>query len=524
MAVTTPSDTDLVRLARAGDETALTELYLRHRAAALRLARSYGPRSDADDLVSGAFERVMAAIRRGGGPEHAFRPYLYVTIRRLAMAQVGRSHHVTLEDIPESVVAVADLATIDPHDREMIVEAFSGLPDRWQAVLWQTAVEGRRPGDVARAVGLPANTVSVVAHRARERLRETYLQAHVRTQGAHPCDPHRSRLGAYVRRGLSRRHRRAVDEHLAGCDSCSRLVDELDDVNRLLARAMLPVFALSSGGPPAPAVGAGAAGSGASATGAGLATGSGPASGPASLGSGAGLGAGTAGVAAKVATGVAVGVIALAAALVPHYRGSHGDDGPTVQAGGPVPSVAPGSRREPAPAAPAPSAAPLPAAAPGGTTGTTIAGPPVSIDVGLAVGGPGQAGPVAGIDLGVELGGTSGVSLDVGWTAALLGAGTLDVAVANPGSDQLVDVEVVVDLSSGAWVTSLLGSGCEPPAGALLDVVVGLLRTVTCELGNGGAHLVLPLQAAGAGETATVVVRSGGGVLDSAIVPLTPAR
>ena len=89
MAVTTPSDTDLVRLARAGDETALTELYLRHRAAALRLARSYGPRSDADDLVSGAFERVMAAIRRGGGPEPAFRPYLYVTSRRLAMAQVG---------------------------------------------------------------------------------------------------------------------------------------------------------------------------------------------------------------------------------------------------------------------------------------------------------------------------------------------------------------------------------------------------------------------------------------------------
>ncbi|MGH9259922.1 MAG: hypothetical protein ACRD08_08505, partial [Acidimicrobiales bacterium] len=163
-------------------------------------------------------------------------------------------------------------------------------------------------------------------------------------------------------------------------------------------------------------------------------------------------------------------------------------------------------------------------AAPGGSTGTTLAGPPVSIDVGLAVGGPGQAGLVAGIDLGVELGGTSGVSLDVGWTAALLGAGTLDVAVANPGSDQLVDVEVVVDLSSGAWVTSLLGSGCEPPDGALLDVVVGLLRTVTCELRNGGAHLVLPLQAASAGETATVVVRSGGGVLDSAIVPLTPAR
>ena len=84
MAVTTPPDGDLLRAAREGDAAAVAELYRRHRDAALRLARSYRRGGDAEDLVNGAFERVLAALRRGSGPVEAFRPYLFVTLRRLA--------------------------------------------------------------------------------------------------------------------------------------------------------------------------------------------------------------------------------------------------------------------------------------------------------------------------------------------------------------------------------------------------------------------------------------------------------
>lgn len=208
MAVTERSDAELLGRVREGDETALGELYLRHRPAALRLARSYGNRADAEDLVNGAFERVLAALRRGHGPAEAFRPYLFVTVRRLAGDRAAASgDDATLDEVPESVAAADDPSVIDLTDRRLVAEAFAALPDRWQTVLWHTAIEGRRPREVARATGLPANTVSVLAHRARERLRQTYLQAHVSDACPPACAATRQRMGSYVRGAVARRSR-----------------------------------------------------------------------------------------------------------------------------------------------------------------------------------------------------------------------------------------------------------------------------------------------------------------------------
>ncbi len=72
MAVTTPSDTELLHQARRVPRR--IHRPLRPPPAALRLAHSYGAGADAEDLVNDAFERVMGAVRRGGGPEGAFRP------------------------------------------------------------------------------------------------------------------------------------------------------------------------------------------------------------------------------------------------------------------------------------------------------------------------------------------------------------------------------------------------------------------------------------------------------------------
>ena len=68
MTITALSDSQLLDQARQGDEAAFTELYVRHQPAALRLARTYRRFGDPDDLVNGAFERVLGAIRRGAGP------------------------------------------------------------------------------------------------------------------------------------------------------------------------------------------------------------------------------------------------------------------------------------------------------------------------------------------------------------------------------------------------------------------------------------------------------------------------
>jgi RNA polymerase sigma factor (sigma-70 family) len=242
----TLTDSDLLDLVRRGDETAFTELYTRHREVAQRMAAVYCRPGEADDLADLAFEKVLGALRRGRGPTGAFRAYLFVTLRRLAAEQAERPRERSLDDLPEPLAAVAATPSLDPAEREMITTAFESLPGRWQAVLWHTAVEGRHPRDLASLLGMSANAVSALAYRAREKLRQAYLQAHLQAAPHPQCEPHRSSLGAFVREGQSPRERRATSQHLEQCRSCQALVSELLDVNRLLARAVLPLFAVGS--------------------------------------------------------------------------------------------------------------------------------------------------------------------------------------------------------------------------------------------------------------------------------------
>jgi RNA polymerase sigma factor (sigma-70 family) len=247
MPVTALSDAELLEQARNGDEAAFTELYVRHQPAALRLATTYRRLGDPEDLVNAAFEKVLAAIRRGGGPTEAFRAYLFVTLRRLAADQAERPADEPLDTVPEPVAAEAAEPGMARADRDIMHEAFESLPERWQTVLWHTAVEGRPPRELASVLGVSANAAAALAYRARERLRVAYLQAHLLASPHPECEPHRSRLGAYVRGGLSRGDQRATQRHVDRCESCRALVAELTDVNRMLVRSLLPLFLVGGG-------------------------------------------------------------------------------------------------------------------------------------------------------------------------------------------------------------------------------------------------------------------------------------
>ncbi len=248
MPITALSDAELIEQARGGDEAAFTELYVRHQPAALRLARTYRRLGDPDELVNGAFERVLGAIKRGAGPTESFRAYLFVTLRRYAAEKASKPDEESLDDVPEPISEAADSPALAQADRALITQAFESLPDRWQAVLWHTAVEGEQPRELAGVLGVSANAAAAMAYRAREKLRQAYLQAHLLASPAPDHEPYRSQLGAYVRGGLSPRDTTAVEEHLEGCESCRALVAELEDVNRSLARAVLPLFLLVGGG------------------------------------------------------------------------------------------------------------------------------------------------------------------------------------------------------------------------------------------------------------------------------------
>ncbi|MEJ7706929.1 MAG: hypothetical protein WKF82_06355 [Nocardioidaceae bacterium] len=80
-------------------------------------------------------------------------------------------------------------------------KAFASLPERWQLVLWHLEVERQKPADVAPLLGLTANSVSALAYRAREGLRQAYLQMHMADTAGEECRWVTERLGAHVRNG-----------------------------------------------------------------------------------------------------------------------------------------------------------------------------------------------------------------------------------------------------------------------------------------------------------------------------------
>jgi RNA polymerase sigma factor (sigma-70 family) len=237
------SDAELISSVRGGDVSAYGDLFARHRDAATRLARQLVPGPDADDLVSEAFAKVLNVLLAGGGPDIAFRAYLLTAVRRLHVDKVRATTRATPTDdlTPYEKVEPATDTVIAGFEGGAAAKAFASLPERWQLVLWHLEVEGQKPADVAPLLGMSPNSVSALAYRAREGLRQAYLQMHTADLVDPDCEWTHAKLGAYVRKGLSRRDVQKVENHLDGCRKCTAMYLELNEVNSSLAALLGPL-------------------------------------------------------------------------------------------------------------------------------------------------------------------------------------------------------------------------------------------------------------------------------------------
>ncbi|MFB7636942.1 sigma-70 family RNA polymerase sigma factor, partial [Streptomyces sp. NPDC056149] len=252
-----PSDAQLVAAMRAGDDSAYEELYRRHAEAVRRYARSCcRDAHTAEDLTGEVFARTLQAVRGGAGPDSAVRAYLLTTVRRVAAvwAKTARREHLVEDFAVFAVTAAgssldddtldlgADVRAMHEAEQTMAVRAFQSLPERYQTVLWHTTIEDESPSEVAPLLGLTANATAVLAHRAREGLKQAYLQAHVSqslTSGG-DCARYADRLGAYARGGLRMRAERGLRKHLDECARCRGAALEVADLNQRIG-AVLPV-------------------------------------------------------------------------------------------------------------------------------------------------------------------------------------------------------------------------------------------------------------------------------------------
>ncbi|MER5477519.1 sigma-70 family RNA polymerase sigma factor [Streptomyces sp. NPDC002734] len=401
------SDAELIVRMRAGDDSAYEALYRRHADAVRRYARTCcRDAHTADDLTAEVFAAMLQAVRGGAGPRHAVRAYLLTTVRRTAAGWIRSTRREQLVDdfavfVEQSIRGTdrvdddtlelgADVRAMHEADQSLAMRAFRSLPERWQAVLWHTEVEDESPGEVATLFGLDANGTRVLASRAREGLKQAYLQAHVSatlTADAE-CARHADRLGAFARGGLRIRAERGLRKHLEECARCRMAAGQIKEVAQgipavvpvavigwFAAAGYAKVAGLVAGGTGAGAVaaggsavasagaGGGAGGATAAAGGAGGATAAaGGAGGVVAGGSGAGTGAGAGGggavaegLGAPAKAGIAAGVVTVAAAVV--ALALIGDDrpAPSTPVAGPPPVSEPAAAPEDAPPSPGPA-------------------------------------------------------------------------------------------------------------------------------------------------------------------------
>jgi RNA polymerase sigma factor (sigma-70 family) len=326
------SDPELITRVRAGDRAAFGELYRRHSGPATTLSRQFArSAAESDDLVSESFARVLDNLLSGKGPDTAFRAYLFTTIRNTAYDRTRKDKRLQFTDdmTTHDVAVVGDDPVLAKMESGLVATAFAQLPERWQAVLWHTQVEGESPAKVGALLGMAPGAVSSLAFRAREGLREAYLQAHLAETAAEQCRKTVESLGAWTRGGLSKREKAQVDAHLETCDRCRALAAELEEVNSGLRGLLAPLLLggaaagyLATLGPVAPlaapgtlAAGAAASG-GAGSGGAGSGTTAGGAGTGGAAGGGGTAGAGAAGAAGGSAAATTGAAVAASAAVV----------------------------------------------------------------------------------------------------------------------------------------------------------------------------------------------------------------
>lgn len=232
-----PPDAELLAALRAGDLAAGGALFRRHAGPLRRIASRWATQpAERDDLVAEAFTRVLAVVHAGGGPDGDLRPYLVVTMRNLVSRWGRQGSRVELcETVPDdAATGGADELALHRSNEKLVWTAYCTLPGRWRTVLWRTEAEGDTPTEVAPLLGLSPNSVAALAMRAREGLRQAYLQVQVPDAEEPICREPRRRMGAWVRGALSPRRATAIADHIAGCGACRTVARGLDEANREL--------------------------------------------------------------------------------------------------------------------------------------------------------------------------------------------------------------------------------------------------------------------------------------------------
>jgi len=174
-------DAELAARARAGDEPAFEELFVRHRRrVALIAARFFRDRQQVEEVVQESFTKAFFALGEFTGRRDAsFAAWLarisfnacYDELRRQKRRPEGALEELTEEEAERLSVRLRGDAEGEAVSRDLASKLLARLSPEDRLVLVMLNVEGLSVAEIAGLTGWSASKVKVRAHRARAHLR-----------------------------------------------------------------------------------------------------------------------------------------------------------------------------------------------------------------------------------------------------------------------------------------------------------------------------------------------------------------
>ncbi|HET7294075.1 MAG TPA: RNA polymerase sigma factor [Vicinamibacteria bacterium] len=171
-----PSDDDLLRLLRDGDEAAFTALYRRWQGPVYRFAlRMSGREALADDVVQETFLTVVHGMPGFEAGRGSLAGWLFGVARNQILRRLRRerpfiplSDHGAAAEVPASDDVFAEVA--ERRELERLRRAVLALPEHYREALVLCGLQGVSYEDAAEALGCAVGTVRSRLSRGRELL------------------------------------------------------------------------------------------------------------------------------------------------------------------------------------------------------------------------------------------------------------------------------------------------------------------------------------------------------------------
>jgi RNA polymerase sigma-70 factor (ECF subfamily) len=172
----TPTDGDLVRRARKGDEVAFSLLVKRYQRPAYSVALSVtGRHEDAEDAAQESFLVALDRLEECRNPER-FGGWLMTIVRNRSKNLIRRESLRETEEVPHGASSSAptpDRVTEQKELRDLLREALSELPEVQRQIVLLHDLEGWKHREIAERLDLPSGTVRSHLHFARKALRKS---------------------------------------------------------------------------------------------------------------------------------------------------------------------------------------------------------------------------------------------------------------------------------------------------------------------------------------------------------------